>query len=75
MNAKDYRLHLDGYQAAATGSGLSDSPHGGRDGVLWRGGVQAWLDENDQAADGRPQTQKTALQDGPGVAIPARPLS
>jgi len=47
MNARDYRIHLDGYAAAARGSGLSDSPHGGRDGDLWRGGVRSWLDEHD----------------------------
>ena len=75
MNQRDYRLHLDGYTAAATGSGLSDSPHGGRDGFLWRGGAQAWLDENDPDGSGRPQTQETALQDGSGVAISTRPLS
>lgn len=46
MNARDYRLHLDGKEAAARGAGLSDSPHGGRDGDLWRGGVRAWLDEH-----------------------------
>ena len=45
MNARDYRIHLDGKEAAARGAGLSDSPHGGKDGDLWRGGVRSWLDE------------------------------
>ena len=46
MNARDYRIHLDGKEAAARGAGLSDSPHGGKDGELWRGGVRSWLDEH-----------------------------
>jgi hypothetical protein len=75
MNARDYRLHLDGREAAARGSGLSDSPYGGRDGDLWRGGIRSWLDENDQDSNGRPPAQETALQDGSGVAISTRRLS
>lgn len=68
MNARDYRLHLDGREAAARGAGLSDSPHGGRDGDLWRGGVRSWLDEH-------PDPEKTTAQDAPGRAISTRPLS
>lgn len=45
MTRRDYRLYLEGYQAAAHGSGLSDSPYGGKDGDLWRRGVRSWLDE------------------------------
>jgi hypothetical protein len=82
MNARDYRLHLDGREAAARGAGLSDSPHGGRDGDLWRGGVRSWLDEHpdpdgdetDETGSGRPPAQKTTLYDGPGRAISTRPL-
>jgi len=74
MNRRDYRLHLDGREAAARGAGLSDSPHGGRDGDLWRGGVRSWLDENDQDGDGRPPAQKTTLQDAPQGAISTRPI-
>jgi len=79
MNARDYRLHLDGREAAARGAGLSDSPHGGRDGDLWRGGVRSWLDEhgdeNDATRAELDPAQKTALQDGPGRAISTRPIS
>ena len=67
MNRRDYHLHLDGYAAAARGAGLSDSPHGGSDGDLWRGGVRSWLDEHgnetgalDQAA--REELFKAALE-------------
>ena len=84
MNRRDYRLHLDGYAAAAHGSGLSGSPHGGRDGGLWRSGVRTWLDEHgdetgDQAPDpesgrfGSP-ARKTALDVAPGAAILTRRL-
>jgi hypothetical protein len=69
MNQRDYRLYLDGREAAAAGKGLSDSPHGGTDGDLWRRGVRSWLDEHldsDQAPDPengtrRPPTEKTTL--------------
>ena len=85
MNARDYRLHLDGREAAARGAGLSDSPHGGRDGDLWRGGVRTWLDEHgdetgDQAPDpascsfGSP-AEKTTRYVAPGLAISTRPIS
>lgn len=50
MNMKDYQVHLEGYAAAALGSGLSDAPHGGRRGDLWRGGVRVWLDEHEADA-------------------------
>jgi hypothetical protein len=53
MNRREYQLHLDGYQAAAHGAGLSDSPHGGADGFIWRQGVSAWLDENGPAGGSR----------------------
>ena len=62
MNQRDYRLHLDGREAAARGAGLSDSPHGGRDGDLWRGGVRSWLDEHGDKPD----------QDGPKATTPSR---
>jgi len=83
MNARDYRLHLDGREAAARGAGLSDSPHGGRDGDLWRGGVRSWLDEHPDpdgdetgALDAAgPDPEKTTAQDAPGRAISTRPLS
>ena len=52
MNRRDYRLHLDGREAAARGAGISDSPYGGRDGSLWRGGARSWLDEHDKKGDG-----------------------
>jgi len=81
MNARDYRLHLDGRQAAARGSGLSDSPHGGRDGDLWRSGVATWLDEHDGDPGPDPApgcfgspTAETALDVAPGQAISTRPL-
>lgn len=78
MNARDYRLHLDGREAAACGAGLSDSPHGGRDGDLWRGGVRSWLDEHgdetDPDGDGRPPAQETTLQDALQGTISNRPL-
>jgi hypothetical protein len=51
MNARDYRLHTEGREAAAGGDGLSDSPYGGRDGDLWRGGVRSWLDEHGDEHD------------------------
>lgn len=50
MNQRDYQLYLEGYHAAAHGSGLSDDPHGGRDGDLWRRGVKSWLDEQNKPA-------------------------
>ena len=83
MNARDYRLHLDGYQAAARGAGLSDSPHGGRDGDLWRGGVRSWLDEHpdpdgDETGDldqAGPDPEKTTAQDAPQGAISTLPIS
>ena len=46
MNQREYHLYLDGRQAAAGGAGLSDSPHGGIDGDLWRSGVRSWLDDH-----------------------------
>jgi hypothetical protein len=79
MNRRDYILYLDGREAAAAGSGLSDSPHGGRDGDLWRGGVRSWLDEHgdetDETRPGRPPARKTALQDGSGCVFSTRPIS
>ena len=79
MNQREYRLHLDGREAAARGAGLSDSPHGGPDGDLWRGGVRSWLDEHgdeyDQDGGGRPPAQEKTLLEAPGGAISARPLS
>jgi hypothetical protein len=74
MNRRDYAIFQDGRTAAAHGSGLSDSPHGGRDGDLWRQGVQAWLDENDQDGRGRPRPEKHRPQNAPGRAISIRPL-
>jgi len=79
MNRRDYTIYMLGYQAAAGGAGLSDSPHGGRDGDLWRGGVRSWLDEHgdetDPAAAGRPPAQKTTLQDDLQGANSTRPIS
>ena len=79
MNARDYRLHLDGREAAARGAGLSDSPYGGRDGDLWRGGVRSWLDEHgDETGNldaAGPDPEKTTAQDAPGQAISTRPIS
>jgi len=82
MNRRDYALFCEGRWHAENGRGLSDSPYGGRDGDLWRGGVRSWLDEhpdpdgdeNDPDGRGRPPAQKTALQDAPGRAISTRPL-
>jgi hypothetical protein len=51
MNQNDYAIYQEGMAAASRGAGLSDSPYGGREGLLWRQGVRAWLDEHDQ--DGR----------------------
>jgi hypothetical protein len=48
MNQRDHAIYQAGREAAARGAGLSDSPSGGRDGFLWRQGVSAWLNENDQ---------------------------
>ena len=46
MNRRDYQVYQTGREAAAGGAGLSDDPHGGRDGDLWRRGVADWLDEH-----------------------------
>jgi hypothetical protein len=73
MNKRDYAIYQDGRTAAAHGSGLSDCPHGGRDGILWRQGLRSWLDENEQDGRGRPLAQKTTLQDAPGGSISIRP--
>ena len=81
MNRRDYALYQEGETAAAHGAGLSDSPHGGRDGLLWRSGVRTWLDAHDvdpgpDPAPGRfgSPARETALDVGPGVAISTRPL-
>ena len=74
MNRRDYRLHLDGYQAAARGAGLSDSPHGGTDGDLWRGGVREWLDQHGDEPEPAPGRFGSPAQDAPGVAIGRRPV-
>lgn len=62
MNQRDYRLHLDGREAASRGAGLSDSPYGGRDGDLWRGGVRSWLDAH-------PDPDGDALQGEPAESM------
>jgi hypothetical protein len=79
MNSLDYAMFLQGREAAARGAGLSDSPHGGSDGDLWRAGVRSWLDEHgdetDQDGSGRLSDQAPALQDAPGPAISTPPIS
>jgi len=79
MNRRDYTIYMLGYHDAGRGAGLSDSPHGGRDGDLWRDGVRSWLDahgdETDETGSGRPPAQKTTLYDGRGAAISTAPLS
>lgn len=47
MTKRDYLIYLEGMEAASRGKGVSDSPYGGRDGDLWRGGVLSWLDNNE----------------------------
>jgi hypothetical protein len=78
MNRRDYTIYMLGYNDAARGAGLSDSPYGGAAGFLWRRGVATWLDEHgdetDETGSGRPPAQKTTLYDGPGLAISNRPL-
>ena len=49
MNSRAYRLFLEGRKAAKAGAGLSDSPHGGMDGDLWRAGVRDVLDAEEKA--------------------------
>ena len=46
---REYRIHSEGRQAAAGGAGLLASPYAGHDGDLWRGGWQAWIDEQVEA--------------------------
>lgn len=79
MNARNYRLYLDGREAAARGAGLSDSPHGGRDGDLWRDGVRSWLAEHgDETGDldaAGPDPEKTTAQDALQGAISTPPIS
>jgi hypothetical protein len=53
MNQRAYAVYSDGYQAAARGAGVSDSPHGGMDGVLWREGVWVWMRERDERDAGK----------------------
>ena len=60
MNRRDYGIFREGYEAARRGAGLSDAPHGGRDGDLWRRGLAAALDEEE--AHGT--TERTADHDG-----------
>ena len=82
MNRRDYDLFREGRWHAENGRGLSDSPHGGRDGDLWRGGVRSWLDEHpdpdgDETGDldaAGLDPEKTTAQDAPGLAISTRPL-
>jgi len=78
MNARDYRIYCSGREAAARGAGLSDSPHGGSDGDLWRDGVRSWLDEHgDETGElyaAGLDPEKTTLKDGPGLANAMRPL-
>ena len=79
MNRRDYALFCEGRWHAENGRGLSDSPHGGRDGDLWRGGVRSWLDEHgDETGNldaAGPDPEKTTAQDAPGQAISTRPIS
>lgn len=49
MTAKDYRTFQQGYDAAAAGVGLSDDPYGGKDGLIWRRGVLAQLDDGSKS--------------------------
>jgi hypothetical protein len=62
----------------ARGAGLSDSPYGGRDGDLWRGGVRSWLDEHrDETGDldaAGLDPEKTTAQDVTGRPISTRVL-
>ena len=78
MNRRDYTIYMLGYHDAGRGAGLSDSPHGGRDGDLWRDGVRSWLDahgdETDETGSGRPPAQKTTLQDALQRVGENRPL-
>jgi hypothetical protein len=62
MNQRDYAIYHEGRAAAANGAGLSDSPHGGRDGILWRQGARAWLNENDQAGEKTKAPKKKIIQ-------------
>ena len=48
MNQRDYRLYLEGREAAERGAGLSDTPYGGRDGNLWRRGLLSWINDNEE---------------------------
>lgn len=74
MNGRDYTIYQDGRAAAGNGAGLSDCPHGGRDGVLWRQGLRSWLADNDPDGSGRPPAQETTLYNAPGGSISSRRL-
>lgn len=68
MNRRDYKIYMLGYQQAAHGAGLSDSPYGGADGFLWRRGVVTWLDEHSGET-----SEKTTAQDSPEAALSTGP--
>jgi len=51
MNQHDYMVYSTGYRDAAGGACLSDDPYGGRDGLTWRRGVKAWLQEHAETGE------------------------
>jgi len=59
MNRRDYAIFREGYEAGRRGAGLSDSPHGGRDGGLWRQGLAAFLDAEEHGTE-----ERTAQHEG-----------
>ena len=62
MNQRDYKIHMEGQAAAAKGAGLSDSPYGGQDGVLWRGGASAWMDAHPDELTTENDSHSVALE-------------
>lgn len=68
MNARDYAIWRHGYDEATAGAGLSDDPYGGRDGFIWRRGVQARLDEEYNQEPGHSEKVGKYDEHSPGAA-------